>query len=131
MLKGSCLCGTVRYEISADPMHMYHCHCVTCQKATGTGFATNMLLPVEAFAIVAGHERLGAFESSPNKRRYFCAGCGSPIYSHGEGTPFVSVRCGTLDGDPSSRPSLHYYVGSKAAWDAIEDALPQLPGGAA
>lgn len=130
MLRGSCLCVAVRYEITADPLHMYYCHCVTCQKATGTAFATNILVPADAFAVVAGRDRLGAFESSPDKRRYFCASCGSPIYSHGAGPGFVSVRCGTLDGDPAARPSLHYYVASKAAWDAIGDELPQLLGGA-
>ncbi|MEQ1833217.1 MAG: GFA family protein, partial [Candidatus Eisenbacteria bacterium] len=79
MLRGSCLCGAVRYEIAADPLHMYYCHCATCQKATGTAFATNILVPADGFAVVAGRDRLGAFESSPDKRRYFCASCGSPI----------------------------------------------------
>ena len=131
MLCGSCLCGQVRYQIEGTPMHMYYCHCTTCQKATGTAFAINILVPTAAFTIVDGQDRLGAFESSPNKHRYFCTGCGSPIYSHGDGTSFVSVRCGTLDGDPETRPTIHYYAASKAPWDEIGDALPQLPRGTA
>src|SRR4051812_8987621 len=84
MLRGSCLCGAVRYEIHGDPMMMYYCHCGTCQKATGTAFATNVLVGADDFVIAAGGESLASFESSPAKRRHFCATCGSPIYSQAE-----------------------------------------------
>jgi hypothetical protein len=128
MLHGSCLCGKVRYEIRGEPLIMYYCHCGTCRKATGSAFATNIALRTEDLQIVAGREALASFESSPNKRRYFCSGCGSPIYSHGEATRgIVSVRCGTLDDDPAVRPAVHGYVASKASWYDIHDDLPQKP----
>ena len=131
MLPGSCLCGKVRYEITGTPMLMYYCHCTACQKATGSAFASNILVQTDDFAVVAGREVLSAFESSPNKQRHFCSCCGSPIYSQGEETKqFVSVRCGTLDADPTTRPQLHYFVGSKVPWFEIADALPQRPAGA-
>lgn len=127
MLRGSCLCGTVKYEIDAEPLVMYHCHCGDCRRASGAGFATNIAVPVESLRIVAGRDALGAFESSPNKRRYFCAACGSPIYSHGEKTKqVVSVRCGTLLDDPGTRPAFHAFVASKAPWMAICDDVPQF-----
>ncbi len=129
MLRGSCLCGTVRYEIQGAPVIMYYCHCGTCRKATGSAFASNVIVPSEGFSIVAGRERLTSFESSPNKRRWFCAGCGSPIYSQADATAFVvSVRAGTLDDDPVLRPSVHSYVADKAPWLEITDGLPQKPG---
>jgi hypothetical protein len=129
MLGGSCLCGAVRYEIRGAPKAMYHCHCTTCQKANGASMATNLIVASEDFVVVAGRERLSAFESSPAKHRYFCSACGSPIYSHAESTrQIVSVRCGTLDGDPGLRPLAHAFVASKAPWTEIRDALPQRPG---
>ena len=130
MLEGSCLCGTVKYEVHAAPALMYHCHCVTCRRASGASFATNMLVSTDAFMVVGGREILSSYESSPGKRRYFCSGCGSPIYSHGESTRhFVSVRCGTLRTDPGIRPSYHSYVASGAPWTVIGDDLPQMPEG--
>jgi len=129
MLTGSCLCGAVRYELRGDPMMMYYCHCGTCQKATGTAFATNVLVRADDFVVVAGHDALSAFESSPGKRRHFCSRCGSPIYSQAEPTKHVvSVRCGTLESDPVVRPAAHSWVASKAPWFEICDALPQTPG---
>jgi hypothetical protein len=129
MLRGTCLCGTVAYEIRAAPLIMYYCHCGTCRKASGSSFATNVAVRIEDFAIVAGREALAAFESSPEKLRHFCSRCGSPIYSQGEATrEIVSVRCGTLDGDPGMRPAVHGHVASKAPWLEIADGLPQTPG---
>lgn len=128
MLTGACLCGRVRYEVRGTPLIMYYCHCGACRKATGSSFATNIIVRADDFAVVAGRERLASFESSPNKRRYFCSGCGSPIYSHGENTKHVvSVRCGTLDSELPLRPSVHAYVASKAPWFEICDGLPQKP----
>src|SRR5215470_9715186 len=99
-VNGSCLCGTVRYVLNGASL-MYHCHCGTCRKANGTAFATNLLAPAEAFEITSGRELLARFESSPKKFRYFCSGCGSPIYSQAEATSgVVSIRAGTLDSDP-------------------------------
>ncbi|HEY8155617.1 MAG TPA: GFA family protein [Myxococcota bacterium] len=119
----------MRYEIRGEPRLMYYCHCGTCRKASGSSFATNMIVMTEDFALLSGRELLASFESSPDKRRHFCSGCGSPIYSQAEKTRnIVSVRCGTLEADPGLRPSIHTYVGSKAPWFEICDPLPQKPG---
>jgi len=130
MLRGSCLCGTVRYEVRGTPLGMYYCHCGTCQKASGSSFATNIIVAATDLAVVSGRKQLTGYESSPHKRRYFCSGCGSPIYSHAEKTrDVVSVRCGTLDDDPGLRPTEHIFVASKTPWYQITDDLPQRPAG--
>jgi hypothetical protein len=129
MLRGSCLCGQVRYQIRGEPRLMYYCHCGACRRATGSSFASNLLVLADDFAVVAGRERLASFESSPDKHRYFCSGCGSPIYSQAKATrAIVSVRAGTLEGDPGLRPSVHAHVASKAPWCEIRDGLRQAPG---
>jgi hypothetical protein len=130
MLRGSCLCGAVKYEIRGAPRGMYYCHCATCRKANGSSLATNIIVLASEFEIVAGSERLSSYESSPRKQRWFCSSCGSPIYSQAEDTrQIVSVRCGTLDGDPGIRPSAHAWTASKAPWTEICDGLPQRPAG--
>jgi hypothetical protein len=119
----------VKYEIRGAPRLMYYCHCGTCRKASGSTFATNLIVMAEDFALLSGRELLSSFESSPDKRRFFCSACGSPLYSQAEKTRnIVSVRCGTLDTDPPLRPAVPVYVGSKAPWFEICDALPQKPG---
>jgi hypothetical protein len=127
MLQGACLCGKVQYEIVGEPRWMYQCHCGKCRAGTGTGFATNVIVDADNFRITAGKESLSAYESSPRKFRYFCSGCGSPIYSQGEKTKqVVSVRSGTLKQDPGVRLAYHAFVASKAPWVEIYDDLPQF-----
>lgn len=127
-LRGSCMCGKVRYRITGRPLVMYACHCGVCRAASGAGYATNVAVSTPDFELAAGADVLAAFESSPGKRRFFCGACGSPIYSHGAATShYVSVRAGTLLDDPGLRPAFHAYVASKAPWVSIEDGIPQYP----
>src|SRR6185436_7734060 len=108
MLTGACLCGKVRYEIEGKPRFMYQCHCGKCRAASGASSVTNVIVDTDKFRITAGRDSLARYESSPKKFRHFCAGCGSPIYSHGEKTKHVvAVRSGTLRDDPGVRVAYH------------------------
>ena len=127
MLNGACMCGRIHYEITAQPRFMYNCYCGKCRAASGASFVTNVIVDAESFRVTAGKESLAAFESSPNKFRYFCSVCGSPIYSQGEKTKqVVSVRCGTLRQDPGTRVAYHAFVASKAPWVDIHDDESQF-----
>lgn len=127
MIRGSCLCAKVVYELRGTPQTMYYCHCGMCRKATGSSFATNMLVKSDDFVIVAGRSVLRSYESSPNEYRHFCSECGSPIYGEAVVRPgLVSIRCGALDGDPGVRPSSHIYTASKSPWFTISDHLSQF-----
>ena len=129
MLEGSCLCGKVHYEIHGSPGVMFYCHCGMCRKATGSSFATNMLVRDTDFVVTAGQALIKAFQSSAGERRHFCCECGSPIYSKAKERPDqVSIRCGTLDNDPIVRPTEHIYTASKAPWVEICDGLAQFSG---
>lgn len=122
------MCGKVKYELRGPPKVVYYCHCGKCRKQSGSAFATNVIVAAEDLVFTAGEGAIASWISSPGKRRYFCSGCGSPLYSHGERTKhIVSVRCGTLDSDLPIRPSVHAFVAHKAAWDEIDDDLPQYP----
>lgn len=125
MLKGSCLCGGIRYEIDGDLGPITNCHCSQCRKASGASFAISAPVPANSFRIVAGAELLKDWESSPGTRRCFCGRCGSPIVKRYDAKPeIVRLRPGTLDTDPGVKPSKHIFVGSKAPWVDTTDGLP-------
>lgn len=115
------------YEIRGAPQSMYYCHCGMCRKATGSSFATNMLVQEADFVVTSGQTYIKAFESSPGEHRHFCSECGSPIYGKAQiRKGKVSVRCGGLEDDPPIRPMAHIYTASKAPWVEIRDHLPQF-----
>ena len=125
-MKGSCLCGEVRYEAEGRPLGINYCHCMQCRKASGTAFATNAGFNRSAFRFLSGEDHLAAYESSPGRHRHFCGRCGSPIYSSSERSPdVVYVRIGTFDDSDNLKPDVHIHVASKAPWYEIRDALPQ------
>lgn len=123
-LRGGCLCGAVRYTITASIAAAEHCHCSMCRKAHGAAFSTNTVVPTESLAI-EGRENLSEYASSPRRIKQFCSTCGSQLFIRRLNAPERTVvTLGTLDDDPSVQPSRHVFVGSKAAW---YDPVAQLP----
>ncbi len=124
---GSCLCGGVRYELTAEPGPIEVCYCLMCRKASGGPLATNAQLSAAAFHLNAGAGLLAAYESSPGERRFFCSRCGSPIYSQrSAGAEVVRIRVGTINEPLNVRPVASYYAGSKCNWWEICDGLPRF-----
>lgn len=125
MLTGSCLCKSVRFEISATPRRFVHCHCRTCRKIHGTVYGASALVDSSHFRLLAGANAVATYESSPGKERCFCRHCGSHVYARFKAKPQeIILRIGTLDGDPSLHPEAHIWVEHKMPWYEITDSLP-------
>lgn len=126
MLRGSCLCGIVRYEIRGAVGRASHCHCSMCRKAHGAAFGTYGRVERSDFVLVSGAGEIASYRSSPDVIRTFCKRCGSTLQFISDKRPSTfALALGTLDDDPGVRPSLHIYVASKAPWFPITDNLPQ------
>jgi len=126
MIRGSCLCGSVRYEIQGSLGRMSHCHCSKCRKAHGAAFGTYARVQRSDFTLLSGKDHIVSYRSSPGVLRTFCRSCGSTLQFITETRPeSFALAVGTLDDDPSIRPSYHIFVASKAPWFEITDGLPQ------
>ncbi len=129
-LQGGCLCGAVRYEVSAPSVAARYCHCTHCQRRTGTSSSANCLFPRASFRLLSGAEQLRAYRPPTGVPKLFCTTCGSALFS---GDPFsderVVIRMGTFDADPGIRPQYRQFVDSAAPWEPIpDDGLPRHPG---
>ena len=120
-MQGSCLCGTVRYEIDRLDAPITHCHCLTCQKAHAAAFASTAGVLRQHFRWLAGQQALGSYESSPGKLRHFCTRCGSQLVAERTAQPHVIVRVATLDDDPGVRPQQHIWCSHDRPWLASDD----------
>jgi len=130
-VKGSCLCGGIRYEIDRDGFgKVVNCHCSMCRKATGAAFRTRVAVSTTAFRWLAGEDLLSRYESSPGETRTFCRVCGATLATLFRDRPHtMGLPLGTLDDDPGVRPLANVYVDSKAPWFEITDGLPCFPEG--
>ena len=129
VIKGKCECGRVRYEVDAEISDFSHCHCSQCRRLHGAAFASFAAVPRDEFRYLSGEPDLKIYASSDQIDRVFCAHCGSNILADYKPEPDVLyVTMGTIDGAPKCPPSYHIFVGSKAPWYEICDALPQHDG---
>lgn len=126
MVRGSCLCGAIAFEFSAQ-IEFRNCHCSRCRKAHGSAFASNVFVRPSDFTWIRGHDHLVSYKL-PNAERFgndFCRICGSPMPRFVAARDFLVVPAGSLEGDPGTRPACHIFVGSRAPWHTIADDLPQ------
>jgi len=131
MVNGSCLCGSVRFEIDGGLTPMQYCHAVRCRKATGSAFAAELAARVSVFRWTRGEDLVTVYEAPllrepPPYRHAFCRVCGSPLPVRLEGTDFVVFHAGVLDGEPETRPFRHIFVEQGASWHTITDGMPRF-----
>ena len=126
VLRGGCLCGGLRYEITGPLLGALNCHCGMCRKAQGAAFRSRAAVRRGDFRWLAGDGLLQRYRSSPNTLRSFCRVCGSPMISDYDDHPgYYGLALGTLDDDPGVRPECHVFVAFKAPWHEITDSLPR------
>jgi len=84
----------------------------------------------EQFRLLRGEELIRSFSRPGGKAKAFCSVCGSSLFGGDwPDGPEVSVRFGSLDGDPRVRPEYHTFVGSVPPWDVLpDDGLPRYDG---
>ncbi|MCW0183330.1 MAG: GFA family protein [Zavarzinia sp.] len=122
-LTGSCLCGAVRYRITAPPTSVSHCHCTLCRKAAGAAFVTWATVPRVAFTLEG---RVTEYAWSPRSRRQFCTRCGSQLtFRFVELSDEIDFTCATLDDPSRISPEYHTWVSKQLPWIVLgDDKIP-------
>jgi hypothetical protein len=102
-LTGECACGSVRYELSEDPIFQLVCHCTDCQKASGSAFSEVLIVAADRLSIRGREPKFYSVKAASGRTmsRGFCENCGSPLMIRRPETPQVAfLQAGSLD-DPS------------------------------
>ena len=126
-VKGSCLCGAVKYKVSGEALRFYHCHCNRCRKATGTGHASNLVVkPESSLSWEEGEELLHSYKVPEAERFYnlFCKQCGSPMPRAVPELDAVIIPAGSLDSEPPMAPNGNIFWDSRASWSCPAGDLP-------
>ncbi|MEZ5938941.1 MAG: GFA family protein [Hyphomonadaceae bacterium] len=133
-LRGSCLCGDIRFEVAGAPAAFFLCHCGRCRKDTGSAHAANLFVPGGGLTWLSGEAGVTTF-TVPGTRhqRSFCARCGSALPGVQMNGAMVVVPAGSLDeaatdASLAKRPDAHICCASRAGWDRDLDQVPELDG---
>ena len=128
-LTGGCLCGAVRFEVSALLGAAGYCHCTRCQRRTGTAASPQARVAPRSLRVTQGEDEIRAYVPERGFEKLFCSRCGSALWSRDpDDHDVLSVRLGAFDGDPGVRPSFHQFVAYAAPWEPLpDDGLPRYP----
>jgi len=127
IIKGSCLCGAVNYQIEGPFKVFQYCHCSRCRKFTGSAYASNLFVPPERFRWTSGEGMIRRYEH-PDAKYFatnFCKQCGSSLPWAVKGGKNIIVTAGTLDDDPGIKPMWNLFWRSKASWYEESSDLPR------
>ena len=127
-MKGSCFCNKVSFEIDAEKVDAYHCHCSICRKVTGSKFNTAFTISADQFSWTGSNASIKTFQKNGKGFRHdFCGDCGCTVPNRYKDVQYW-VPAGLLDDDDGVEISKHIFVESKAGWDEIKDDLEQFEG---
>jgi hypothetical protein len=103
------------------------CHCVDCQRQTGSAFVINALIETAQIDLLAGALK-GFPQPSPSGSGhdiYRCEACGTALWSdYGKRTYLRFVRVGTLDDAQAIAPDVHIFTRSKQPWVGLSGDAP-------
>jgi hypothetical protein len=123
---GGCSCGGVRYRLASEPLFVHCCHCLNCQRQTGSAFVVNLLIEADRVELLAGEPQPVDVprEGGRTQRIFRCPACRIAVYSRYTHPGVLFVRAGTLD-DPSwVRPDVHIFTRSKLPWVVLPESVP-------
>ena len=124
-VEGRCACGEVRYRLTADPLIVHCCHCLNCQRQTGSAFVINVLIETDCVEVLAGEpERVDVPRDEGVQPIYRCPTCRVALFSEYDRPWLRFVRAGTLDDPSSVTPDVHIYTRSKLDWVTLPESTP-------
>ena len=128
-LTGGCLCGAVRYESTEPAVIAGFCHCLSCQKLSGTGHTLNVLLPETGFSSRGTTKGYTWQADSGNMvTTHFCPECGSPLFGYNPAfAGMVVIRAASLDDPSMVAPAMSVYAKRLQPWDHLAEGIPNFP----
>jgi hypothetical protein len=124
--QGGCSCGEVRYRLTSEPLFTHCCHCLNCQRQTGSAFVINLLIEADRVELLAGAPQPVDVprDDGSTQRIFRCPMCQVAVYSQYSLPEVLFVRGGTLDDPSQVAPDVHIFTRSKLSWVALPESVP-------
>jgi hypothetical protein len=126
--EGGCACGAVRYRLTDDPLFTHCCHCLNCQRQTGSAFVINMLIETDRVELLAGEPQPVDVprDDGSTQTIWRCPTCQIALFSKYTSPKVRFVRAGTLDDPATVEPDVHIYTRSKLPWVTLPESVPAV-----
>jgi len=126
-MEGGCACGEIRYRLTSEPLFVHCCHCLSCQRQTGSAFVINLLIERDRVEVTGEPTTVDvARDSGGAQKIYRCPSCQIAVWSEYTHPDVWFVRAGTLDEPREVKPDVHIFTRSKVGWVQIPDDEPSF-----
>jgi len=112
---GACMCGGVRFKVSAPPLLTMACHCTGCQKLSASAYSLTIAVPSAGFSLTQGEPVLGGMHGPHGQ--FYCPHCKNWMFTRPHGLDFlVNVRATMLDAHRWYVPFIEVYTSQMLPW---------------
>jgi hypothetical protein len=124
---GGCACGAIRYEVNAEPIAMFNCHCRDCQHASGGPYTGVVYMAAKAVKITKGSPRYytTSSEAMGGNKRGFCPDCGSRLFGGITDTGH-GITASSLDDPSLFKPQFEIWTSEAQPWDQMDPKLQKF-----
>ncbi|MDB4933120.1 MAG: Glutathione-dependent formaldehyde-activating, family protein [Labilithrix sp.] len=126
-----CGCGQLRARSEGDPAIVSVCHCLDCQRRSGSAFGAGAFFPKERVQITGQDKTFTRTVRTDQERRtvtnHFCATCGGTLFWEAEGRPgMVGISLGMFEDPRFAAPARSVYEDRMHPWLALTGDLERI-----
>jgi hypothetical protein len=124
--RASCSCGQLTVEVEGDPVRVSICHCLACQRRTGSVFSVQARWPREQVRIEGdATEYVFGLPMSPRSARFFfCPRCGATVYW--AGPEHIVVPVGAFADPNFPAPRVSVWEDRMHPWVGLPDGIEHI-----
>lgn len=128
MANAQCVCGALRLMMREPTKLVATCHCLACQRRTGTSFSVNAFYATDTVEISgAAREFIRVADSGRKVRMYFCPTCGSTLYWKPDAVPtIIGVAVGALADPNLPAPTISIFERYKHHWVTLPEEVERF-----
>ena len=121
----TCSCGQLTARVRGEPVRISVCHCLACQKRTGSAFGVQARFPADAVTITgASREYARTGDEGTTARFHFCPECGAIVYYRMDAVPgFVAIPVGAFADPTFPPPRVVVYEARRHPWVHLPDDI--------
>jgi hypothetical protein len=121
--EAACSCGQLRLTAEGEPVRVSMCHCLACQRRTGSAFSMQARWPAERIRIDGRHTEFVRTSDDGEERRFnFCPDCGATVfYTTGDRADLVAVPIGAFADPTFPPPTVSVYESRRHPWVTVPE----------
>ena len=129
-LEGECLCSATRFRINGEPLFTHACHCLNCQRASGSAFSLSTMALESDLEVTSGEATIHPKSKDLEVKAFICPSCWAVLWFRRDAASprVLVVRSGVLNNKSEIRPQAHIFVHRKQDWVVLEDGVPTFEG---